>query len=60
MVTGLVLAVLVGVGIMAAATGWHETIAQVSKLTSIQILGLLVLSLVNYLLRVIRWHLFAK
>lgn len=57
---GLVVAVLAGLGGMAIATGWQETLAQVSKLTWLEIFGLLALSLVNYFLRSFRWHLFTR
>ncbi|MBV1866351.1 MAG: flippase-like domain-containing protein [Marinosulfonomonas sp.] len=45
---------------LAAATGWQETLAQISKLNWVQMLGLLALSLVNYGLRAIRWHIFSR
>ena len=45
---------------MAAATGWHETMEQLSKLGFVQVGALLALSLVNYLFRGARWHLFAR
>ncbi len=54
---GLVLVGLIG---LAAATGWEETRAQITKLSLWQILFLLVLSLVNYLFRGLRWHVFAR
>ncbi len=52
---------LVGAGLigLASATGWEETWAQLSRLSLIQIGGLLALSLVNYLLRSWRWHMLA-
>ncbi|WP_292021889.1 lysylphosphatidylglycerol synthase transmembrane domain-containing protein [Maritimibacter sp. UBA3975] len=53
----LVVAGLIGA---AAATGWEETRAQLAKLSGWQFLALLALSLVNYLLRGLRWHLFAS
>lgn len=56
---GLIIAVLLGLFGMAAATGWEETIAQVSKLSWAQVGILLALSLANYLLRSLRWHIFA-
>ncbi len=58
-VLGLVLFVVAGLGALAAATGWEETRAQISKLHAWQILALLGLSLVNYLFRGLRWHLFS-
>ncbi len=54
---GLVLAGLAG---LAAATGWQETSAQLTKLGLVQIGVLLALSLVNYILRGLRWHIFAR
>ena len=53
----LMLAGLIG---LAAATGWEETRAQIAKLSLWQIAALLLLSLVNYLFRGLRWHLFAR
>ncbi len=57
---GLFLLVIVGLIGMAAATGWEETKAQLAKLTYWQVLILLALSLVNYVFRGLRWHVFAK
>jgi uncharacterized membrane protein YbhN (UPF0104 family) len=51
---------LVGLIGLAAATGWEETLAQIARLTLLQGGILLALSLVNYLLRGLRWHLFAR
>lgn len=53
---------LVGFGLagMAAATGWAEVWAQISRLQLVQIGALLALSLVNYLMRAARWHLLAR
>ena len=56
---GLFALMLVGLIGLAAATGWEETIAQVKQLAVWQILALLALSLVNYLFRGLRWHLFS-
>ena len=55
---GLFVLVLIGLGSLAAATGWEETMAQLSKLGFVQMLVLLGLSLVNYLFRAFRWHYF--
>ncbi|MCB2117586.1 MAG: flippase-like domain-containing protein [Rhodobacteraceae bacterium] len=57
---GLVAMFALGVVGLFAATGWEETRAQIARLTGMQILLLLVLSLGNYLLRGLRWHLFAR
>ena len=52
-----VIAGLVG---LAAATGWEETKHQLMQLTLSQVVILLALSLVNYLFRGARWHLFSN
>jgi uncharacterized protein (TIRG00374 family) len=57
---GLLVLVLAGLGGLAAGTGWAETWAQLSKLTAGAVLALLALSMVNYLLRALRWHLYAS
>ncbi len=57
---GLFVLVLTGLAALAAATGWEETAAQISRLGLAQVAALLSLSLVNYLLRGLRWHLFAR
>lgn len=57
---GLIGLFAAGVAGLFAATGWEETRAQVARLTHWQGAALLALSLVNYLLRGLRWHLFAR
>ena len=57
---GLFALVLAGLAGLAAATGWDETRAQIARLAVWQIGVLLALSLTNYLLRGLRWHLFAR
>ena len=52
--------VIVGLAGLAAATGWQETLHQVSKLNLWQVCILLILSLVNYGFRGLRWHFFAN
>ena len=52
----LLLLFVIGLIGVAAATGWEETWAQLKKLTALQIIGLLALSLINYILRGVRWH----
>lgn len=52
--------VLGGLVGLAAATGWEETKAQIARLSWGQIGVLLALSLVNYLMRALRWHVFAR
>ncbi len=58
-VPGLVVMVFGGLAGLAAATGWEETLAQISRLRPWQVLVLLALSLTNYLLRGLRWHMFS-
>lgn len=50
---------IAGLAGLAIATGWAETQAALMRLSLAQILFLLVLSLVNYGFRGLRWHLFA-
>ena len=57
---GLGLLFIAGLIGMFAATGWEETTAQIARLTLWQGALLLLLSLANYLLRGVRWHLFAR
>ncbi|MEZ5733006.1 MAG: lysylphosphatidylglycerol synthase transmembrane domain-containing protein [Paracoccaceae bacterium] len=57
---GLIALFVVGIVGLAAATGWQETMAQIARLTLWQIAALLCLSLVNYVFRGLRWHLFAR
>lgn len=57
---GLFAFVLIGLVGLAAATGWEETLTQLRRLGFLQILALLGLSLINYLFRGLRWHLFAQ
>jgi len=52
--------VIIGLAGLAAATGWEETKHQLSKLSLNQLAVLLALSLVNYLFRGARWHVFAR
>lgn len=59
-IVGLVLLFIAGIGGLVAATGWEETRAQIARITLMQGAILLALSLVNYLLRGLRWHLFAR
>ncbi|GHE93002.1 membrane protein [Aliiroseovarius zhejiangensis] len=60
MLLGLFLLVLVGLIGLAAATGWEETRAQLARLSVGQFAALLALSLVNYVFRGLRWHIFAR
>ena len=56
---GLLALLVIGLLGAAAATGWQETLHQIQKLSLRQVGALLVLSLINYGLRGLRWHLFA-
>lgn len=56
---GLLALVLIGLAGLAMATGWEETMAQLGRLGLAQVAILLGLSLVNYVFRGIRWHMFA-
>ena len=56
---GLFVLFLAGLIGLAAATGWEETVAQITKLGWGQLVILLGLSLVNYGLRGLRWHIFS-
>ncbi len=57
---GLFVLVLAGLLGLAAATGWQETAAQIAKLGIGQLTILLLLSLVNYGFRGLRWHIFSR
>lgn len=57
---GLFVLVLAGLIGLAAATGWDETRAQLVKLSWLQFAALLLLSLINYGFRGLRWHIFAR
>lgn len=60
LMAGLFLAVVAGLVGLAVATGWQETVDQIARLSLYQMLGLLVLSLVNYSIRGLRWHIFVQ
>ena len=60
LIGGLVVLVLAGLIGLAVATGWEETIAAMRGLSVVEVIALLALSLVNYALRGLRWHLFAN
>lgn len=59
-IIGLLALFLAGIIGLAAATGWEDTLAQLQRLSLIQVAALLALSLANYLCRGARWHLFAQ
>ncbi len=56
----LLAAMVAGLAGLAAATGWQETRASLAALGAGQVLLLLFLSSWNYLLRGLRWHLYAR
>lgn len=56
---GLIGLVAIGLAGLASATGWGETWAQITRLNAGLIAALLGLSVVNYALRALRWHVFA-
>ncbi|WP_099826678.1 lysylphosphatidylglycerol synthase transmembrane domain-containing protein [Oceaniglobus indicus] len=49
-----------GFGGLVMTTGWEDVLRQIGQITPGQIAALLVLSLANYGLRGLRWHLFAR
>ena len=59
LLVGLFALVLFGLVGLAVATGWEDTLAAVRGLSLVEIAALFGLSLVNYGLRGLRWHLFA-
>ncbi|WP_226781818.1 lysylphosphatidylglycerol synthase transmembrane domain-containing protein [Oceaniglobus trochenteri] len=56
----LVVLLLVGLAGLAGGTGWSEISAQIARIEAWQIGALLGLSLLNYLFRALRWHVFAR
>lgn len=60
LMAGLFALVLAGLAGLAAATGWEETRAQLMRLGWGQLGILLALSLANYLMRGLRWHIFGR
>ncbi len=57
---GLMALFVIGFIGLAASIGWEETWAQLRLLTPVQMIGLLSLSMINYILRGLRWHLFSR
>lgn len=57
---GLLALFALGLAGLVAATGWQETRDQIARLALWQLGLLLLLSSVNYLLRALRWHVFAR
>ncbi|WP_107846290.1 lysylphosphatidylglycerol synthase transmembrane domain-containing protein [Litoreibacter ponti] len=57
---GLLALFAVGLAGLISATGWEETWAELKKITALQFIGLLSLSLINYLIRGARWHLLSR
>lgn len=60
LLAGLLVLVVAGLAGLAAATGWQETRDQLGRLDALHLAALLGLSLVNYLMRGLRWHVFAR
>ncbi len=60
LLAGLFGFVIAGLAGLALATGWEETIAQLSRLSFLQFVVLMGLSLVNYVFRGSRWHVMAR
>ena len=60
LLAGLFGFVIAGLAGLALATGWEETIAQLSRLSFLQFVVLLGLSLMNYVFRGSRWHVMAR
>ncbi len=57
---GMLVLFIVGMGMIIAYTGWAETAASLAKLGWGQMAILLGLSLGNYALRALRWHLLSR
>lgn len=57
---GVFALMVAGLGALAAATGWDDTWEAIARITGAQLALLLILSLVNYLARGLRWHVFAR
>lgn len=57
---GLFALVAIGLVGLAVATGWEDTLDAMRALNAGEFALLLVLSLLNYLLRAMRWHIFAS
>ena len=60
LLAGLFGFVIAGLAGLALATGWEETIAQLSRLSFLQFVVLFGLSLMNYVFRGSRWHVMAR
>lgn len=59
LLVGLIILVIIGLFGLAIATGWEETLTAIRDLSATEIVILLALSLVNYVFRGLRWHVFA-
>ncbi|MDA8747644.1 flippase-like domain-containing protein [Litoreibacter sp.] len=57
---GLMALFVIGFIGLAASIGWEETWAQLRMLSPVQFFGLLALSMINYTLRGLRWHIFSQ
>ncbi|MCO8144134.1 flippase-like domain-containing protein [Rhodovulum tesquicola] len=60
LMAGLLLLVIAGLAGLAAATGWQATRDQILRLGALQVAALLALSVLNYLMRALRWHVFGR
>jgi len=59
-VGGLVAIVIAGLVALAHATSWADIWAQIQKLSATSVAILLLLSIANYGMRAVRWHLFTQ
>nr|WP_240610986.1 lysylphosphatidylglycerol synthase transmembrane domain-containing protein [Oceaniglobus ichthyenteri] len=57
---GFLALLVMGLVGLVAGTGWDEIKSQIARIAVWQIAVLLALSLVNYLFRALRWHIFAR
>lgn len=57
---GLVAVVAVSLVLLAGATGWRETLRSLGRISALEFAVLLALSLGNYGLRALRWHLYCR
>ncbi|MFQ5621760.1 MAG: YbhN family protein [Paracoccaceae bacterium] len=51
---------VVSLGLAAAATGWQEAIAAFGRIGRLELLALLGLSVVNYVIRAVRWSILTR
>lgn len=58
--TALIALFVIGLAGLATGTDWSDILGQIGRLTGTEIATLLALSLLNYLLRGLRWHIFVQ